>query len=420
MITNRRRARIVPRLALALASLVVAGCSGSDPPAPAQELLWAVPEIDTQFAPQIVDAWNREHPRGPKVRFERIPESADDQHRLMAVELNAAIPRFDILTLDVVWTGEFASRGWLAELSSMRTKLTEASLPGPLQSATWNGKLWAAPFTSGVGLLYFRTDLVDKAPTTWDEVRSAVVEARRRTRSDIAGYVAQGAQYEGLVVNFLEYLWGAGGDLSGRDGDRLDLTTEPALKAIAFMRDGRAGNSLFAPNIDSMREGEALTAFAEGKAVFMRNWPFAWNAMSEEFRKKVGIAPLPTFGGQRHSAAVGGSNLAVSRFSRNSAAAKEFVEFASTNRAVQVALGKISRPPTLRAAYDDPAIAALPDMNRVGDILPNARARPSTPQWSAISDQIQQQVFPAYTGRLDPEDAVDSIRSFLEDTVGAR
>lgn len=416
MMSNSRRIRMAPCLALVMA-LVIAGCSGADSPGGVQELVWAVPEIDKQFAPKVLEEWNRLHPNGPKVRFERIPESADDQHRLMAIESNAGLPRFDILTLDVVWTGEFARRGWLADLAEMRSSLTAASLPGPLRSATWNGRLWAAPFTSGVGLLYFRTDLVDKAPTTWDEVKSAVAEARRRTRSDIAGYVAQGAQYEGLVVNFLEYLWGAGGDLSEGDGGRMDLTTEPAQKVIEFMGDARTGNSLFAPNIEGMKEGAALTTFAAGNAVFMRNWPYAWNEMSEDFRRKVGIAPLPTFDGKGGSGAVGGSNLAVSRFSRNTAAAKEFVEFASTNRAVQVELGKISRPPTLGAAYADPAVAALPDMKQVGEILPTARARPSTPQWSAISDQIQQQVFPAYTGRLNAKEAVDSIRSFLEQTV---
>ncbi|MGI8809520.1 MAG: ABC transporter substrate-binding protein [Acidimicrobiales bacterium] len=407
-----------PHLAIGLAILLfVAGCSSADRPADAEELVWAVPELDKNVAQQVVDAWHRTHPNGVKVRFERIPESADDQRRLMAVELNAGLPRFDILTLDVVWTGEFASRGWLTDLTDIRSEITEASLPGPLQSALWNGRLWAAPFTSNVGLLYFRTDLVDTAPKTWEELKTAVVEARRRTGSGIAGYVAQGAQYEGLVVNFLEYVWGAGGDLASRDGGAIELTAEPAQRALDFMSEAHTDNSLFAPNFEKMTEREALTAFANGEAVFMRNWPFAWNETRLKLGDKVEIAPLPTFDEKSASAAVGGSNLGVSRFSRNSKAAKEFVAFASTNLKVQVDLGKLSRPPTMKAAYEDPALDEKP-IKQVGQILAKAHARPSTPQWSAISDEIQQQVFPAYTGRIETRDAVAAIRSFLKQNVG--
>lgn len=65
----------------------------------------------------------------------------------------------------------------------------------------------------------------------------------------------------------------------------------------------------------------------------------------------------------------------------------------------------------MRSAYDD--LAHDPVMKLLARVLPEARPRPSSPAWSAISDEIQQQVYPAYTGGRDPARAVRAIRSFL-------
>jgi len=418
-ISTVRRRGVTGWLGLALAMvLVVAGCTGSNSPGPAApaDLVWAVPQIELKAASGIVGRWNGLRPDAP-VRVEPLPESADDQHQLLSTELNAKLPRFDILTTDVVWTGEFAANGWLADLEDKRKNITKESLGAPLQSAIWNDKLWAAPFTSGAGFLYYRKDLVGgTAPTTWDElIRS--VDTYRQSGGTIDAFVGQGAQYEGLVVNFLEFLWGAGGDLSGtgKGGTTIELSSAPAVRALQFMRDEAGRDGVFAPNFETMRENDALTAFADGNALFMRNWPYAF----DELRKRpalignVGIARLPALAGTNASTAIGGSNLGVNRFSERVAAAKEFVEFASTDLEVQVGLGKLSRPPTLASAYQDPALVAKPDMKLLGEILPTAHARPPTPEWSAISREIQQQVFPAYTGRRDVNEAVESIRSYL-------
>ncbi len=412
----RRHAVLRPLSGMLAIVLLAGGCSTARDANTNRELVWAVPEIDRDPAEQIRNRWNNGPAGRPKLRIERLPASADDQRQLMAIELNAKLPRFDILTLDVVWTGEFAANGWLADLDDLRGTVAEQSLRGPLESAIWKGTLWAAPFTSGAGFLYYRKDLLTgPPPTTWDEVARAVQEARRRSGANISGFVGQGAQYEGLVVNFLEYLWGAGGKFASPNGTDLELSTGPAIRALEFMRDQLQSGGIYAPNFDTMREDDALAAFASGNAVFMRNWPYAYKALSEDpnLAGKVGIAPLPTFEGKGASAAVGGANLAVSRFSRNLEAAERFVEFASSDRDVQIGLGVQSRPPTLTSAYSDERLANKPDMRLLGEVLATANARPATPAWSAISDEIQQHVFPAYKGRRDIADAVKAIQSFL-------
>lgn len=362
--------------------------------------------------------WNGQG-RGSKVRVHALPNSADDQRQLMATELNAGLSGFDILTLDVVWTGEFAVNGWLADLQGQRKRVEDLSLAAALQSASWDGRLWATPFISEAGFLYYRTDLVARAPTTWTELEKAGLDAQQRT--GLTPFVGQGAQYEGLVVNYLEYLAGAGGSLFDLEGTDVEYRQEPARRAVDFMRDAFQ-RGLYAEDFDQMREKEARQRFQDGGAVFMRNWPDAYAKLAKPPSKvsgNFGIAPLPTFDGKGTSAITGGSNLAVSRFSQNRSAATDFVLFASTSPEVQRLLAdKYSRGPALASVYGD--LAGDPVMTMLGRVLQDAKARPPTPDWSAISDEIQQNIFPAYTRSLDPGVAVKEIRSFLELTASTK
>ncbi|MDQ3640940.1 MAG: ABC transporter substrate-binding protein [Actinomycetota bacterium] len=412
----------VAAVALACA-LVAAGCERASQPQARAELVWAIGEIDAVPdgpAQVIARMWNDQNPSGPKVRVHGLPASADHQRQLMATELNAGLGGFDILTLDVVWTGEFAENGWLADLQDRAPRFRNVALAVPMQSAMWSGRLWAAPFISDAGILYYRTDLVTTVPTTWEEmVRVGLAVG---AREGIAPFVGQGAQYEGMVVTYLELLWGAGGDLFDAGGTNVDFDDAPARKALDFMRDAYQ-RGFYAKGFETMREEEARIAFQNGGAVFMRNWPYAYphlagleNGSISNVVGRFGIAPLPAFHGKGTTSATGGHNLAVSRFSQSRRAAKDFVTFASTSPEVQRLLAeKYRRGPALTSAYD--GLGADPVMAPLGRILRDAKPRPPTPEWSAISDEIQQNVFPAYTGPLPSAAAVREIRSFLELTA---
>ncbi|WP_156993073.1 ABC transporter substrate-binding protein [Pseudonocardia acaciae] len=404
--------------ALLLALLMLAGCAGgarADRPA---ELVWAVGKVTAEGPATVVrDAWNRAHPEGPKVRILALPQDADNQRSLLALELNAGIGDLDVFELDVPWTAEFAEKGWLVGLDGMRPDLERLSLPGPLATGEWDGTLWAAPFTTDAGLLYYRTDLVAGPPRSWPEL----VEVGNRVAAErgIAPFVSDGAPGEGLVVQYLEYLWAAGGELAV-DGSDIRFDQGPAVKALTFMRDGyRTG--FYAPGFDSTKLEDARQTFQSGQAVFMRSWPYAYRPMNNDptsqVAGKVGIAPLPTFDGTGSVAGLGGHNLAINRYSAHADAAREFVRFATMDRDVQRGLaGRYSLVPALRAAHDD--LASDPLMSLLATrLLPIGRPRPATPDWATISEELKQQVFAGYTGKIPPETAVATMRRFLEATA---
>jgi multiple sugar transport system substrate-binding protein len=410
--------KINRRAALGLGLLALAGCAAPTPPR-VDELVWATGRITAEGAARdVAGAWNAAHPGGPRVRVLALPEAADDQRQLMALELGAGIGDFDVLDLDVVWTAEFASRGWLTDLSDRGPQVEATARSAPVHSATWDERLWAAPFTTDAGLLYYRTDLVAKPPTSWPELVD--VGTRAAAGQGISPYVVDGAAAEGLVVTYLEYLWGAGGDLVV-DGEQVRFDEPAATTALEFVRNGyRTG--FFAPGTETMDLEDARATFQAGKAVFMRSWPYAYRQAdggdpTSRVAGKVGIAPLPTFDGNGAVAALGGHNLAVSRFSRAPAAAAEFVRFASTDLGVQRMLAeKWSLAPAATAVYDD--LAADPVIALLTKVLPAARTRPVTAEWSEISEEAQQQIVAGSLGRAAPAAAVATLHRLVEATVG--
>jgi multiple sugar transport system substrate-binding protein len=415
-------AKLSRRTVLAAAvALITAGCTATAGSRSSAELVWAtggVAGADRDQALDIAARWHALHPGALKVRVEPTPLSPNETRELLALELNAGLGGLDLFSLDVVWIPEFAQHGWLVDLQGLRSEIERVSLPGPVQAAVWNGKLWAAPATTDAGILFYRSDLVDTPPTTWDEL----IEIGRRVgeRNGIAPFVADGKQYEGLVVQYLEYFWGLGGAVFDRDGQSVLFQPDKALQAVEFMRSAFL-EGVYAPGFNTMDQEAARKTFQSGDAVFLRSWPYSYRAMiggdpDSLVVGKVGIAPLPTFPGHRPVTVLGGHNLAVSAFSRNIPAATEFARFVATSREVQQAFQRQSvAPPTMTAVYRD--LAADPLIALLTEVLPTARPRPATTQWATISAEMQQQIFAAYTGATDPKVAVDALRNFLIATV---
>jgi multiple sugar transport system substrate-binding protein len=416
------RRGLVVRVTIAACALLISACSLPPPPgsqAAPDELVWAIGGAASNpgaVNEQIAELYKEQDSSRPTVRVEQLPNSADLQREQMAYESQAQGAGFDILGLDVIWTGEFAVNGWIESLEDIRGDLEGVVLDSAMASGTYENELWAAPFNTNAGFLYYRTDLVDEPPATWDELAQMAQEVGQR--EGIAGYVGQGSQYEGLVVNFLELVWGAGGGLINEDGDEAILTQNDAgTRALEFLQSARQ-DGVLAPGFNTMTEEEGRFLFQGGDAVFMRNWPYAYGLMSgedEENPSQVAgnfdIAPIPTFTGEGTTSALGGFNLAVSAFSEKKDLAKEFVAWIATDADAQGLLAENATPPVRQATYDE--LQDDPVMALLGEILPDAQPRPPVPAYNFLSQEIQQVVFPAYNSSAPVEQTIESLNAEL-------
>lgn len=422
-----RKTRISLALASAISLTLMAACTpsgGGDAAGDAEgtELVWAIGGADSKpggVNQKIADKWNELNPDKP-VRIEVLPDSADQQREQQALELQAEGSGFDIIGLDVIWTGEYAENGWLEDLSDLQGDLEGQILAGPMESAQWGGQLWAVPFNSNASVLYYRTDLVDTPPTTWDEMCTVGAEVGKA--NDIGGYIAQGAQYEGFVVNWLMQYFGNGGELYNEDQSASAFDEEKAQAATKWFSDGLS-NGCFAAGFNTSMEEEARNTFQQGDAVFMVNWPYAHSLMDVDespVKGKFAIANLPAVAGGESTAVLGGFNNGVSAFSENKDAAKEFIIWLGTDPVAQKMLvTEGSVPPVAAATYEDAELKDDPVMSLMGTTLGDAKPRPPAPQWNEISVTMQQQLYPAYNGEKDPAAAAAEIAKFLNSSIGS-
>ena len=293
-------------------------------------------------------------------------------------------------------------------------------MPGPVQAVTFEGRVYAVPWFLDVGLLFYRSDLVPRAPRTYAELRDMAKEAMARDPR-LSGFLWQGRQYEGLNCNVFEAVWGHGGELLR--GGRIALDTPEARAAVQWLREA-IETGLSPRSVLSSAEEETRRAFQDGRAVFLRNWPYVWaevQTAGSPVRGKVGFAPLPSATGAPGSGALGGWQLAVSARlppERKRAAEKLVAFLTSHDAAVELAL-RYSRIPARRAVYDDARVRqGAPFIAALLPVALRARPRPVSPYYALASDAIQGELSAAVVGLRRPDEALaraQKIATHLEE-----
>ncbi|WP_328808127.1 ABC transporter substrate-binding protein [Nonomuraea antri] len=411
-------------LPLVLAAFLAAGCAAAGDPGGGEDgssgtgpITFATGRDTTAYLQPLLDRWNQAHP-AEKVTLLELPEAADEQRAQMVANLQARSSRYDVLGLDVVWTAEFAENGWIIPLERGLFPL-DRFLPPVVETAVYKGKLWAVPYTSNAGLLYYRTDLMEKPPKTWAELREIAREVTKK--HDIDGYAGQFLAYEGLTVNFSEAVQSAGGQILSPDG--AEVTLDPAKGAVAFdflfqgLREGWIpGNAL------SFKEEESRLAFQEGRLAFARNWPHAYGPAKAELGDKVAVTRLPGLDGPG-SSALGGANLAISAYSKHQHTAQKFIRYFTSLENERRVLTEGSFPPVWTELYDDPElIKRFPYLPVLKESILAARARPVSANYNQLSLVIADAVAKALA---DPTaasagDAAASMKSELEEIIATQ
>jgi multiple sugar transport system substrate-binding protein len=316
-----------------------------------------------------------------------------------------------VLGIDVVWTGEFAGQGWIRDVGNLISKRQGDFIPSTVKTAQFNGKTWAVPFNTNAGFLFYRTDKIKSAPSTWQDVYN-------QAKSN-GGIVYQGAQYEGLTVNYLELLYSAGGKIVDNSGTKLDMDKNKATQVLTFMADGLKSGAAPKANVTYMEE-ESRRAFEGGTPAFMRNWPYAYALAQKDanVKGKFKVVPQPAFQGAGKGGVLGGHNSVISVYSKNPGAALKVVDYVTSLENNVRQASKFSLAPVLTAAYQDPAVKkALPFSEQLQQAVSQAHARPVSPVYPQISQAIYKNVNAALAGQMSPQDALKKADSQINSAL---
>ncbi len=402
---------------LCLAVLLVAGCGGASDP---RVVIRFIDQPDNGGGwKQIVAAFEAANP-GVRVEFVEGPTATNARETMYATAFMAGDATYDVVYMDVIWVPKFASAGWLLPLDGrLPPEARDAFLPGDVRAGIYDGKLYRIPMRSDAGMLFYRKDLIDKPPETFDEL--AALCRKHQKPPDLSGFVFQGRQYEGLTCAFLEVLWGHGGDVIDGEG-RVVLDSPEGVRALEWL----AGTvtSIAPESVTTYQEEEARAAFQEGRALFMRNWPYAWTKAQQEgspVRGKVGIVPMVHAPGASSAATLGGWGFGIAAGTKNPDAAWAFVEFATRADSMRILNRHNGAIPARRALFEDPdMLKSHPHYTDLLRVLMGARPRPVHPKYAQISDAIQVHVSAALVGKEKPADAIRAAASEIRAAVGRK
>ena len=302
--------------------------------------------------------------------------------------------------------------------------------PRIIENNTVKGKLVAIPFFTDAGLLYYRTDLLEKygfknPPNTWSELTQMAQKIQDGERNggakDFYGFLFQGSAYEGLTCNGLEWLASSGaGHIVESDG-KVSINN-PQTKSVLEMVKGWVG-TISPTGVTTYQEEQSRNAFQEGHAAFLRNWPYVYalaNSEGSPVKGHVDVTYLPQGDGPNasHAATLGGWQLMLSAYSKNKDAAVKLVKYMVSSETQKENAIKLSRLPTRPALYEDKEVlAAEPWFSSLLPVFKNAVARPSTAtgaNYNRVSTDFFQTTNQILTGGISVDKGVETMESKMK------
>lgn len=394
--------------ALALSTTVAACSSESDGGSAAAgedrgPITFAMGRNDTDKIIPVIDKWNAEH-ADEQVTLKELAGEADDQRDTLVQSLQAGNADYDVMALDVVWTADFAANQWLEPLESDMAVDTSGLLQSTVDSATYNGTLYALPQNTNGQLLFRNTDLAADKPDTFEDIKSACKAIEKDCLT------TQLKQYEGLTVNTLGFINGWGGEV-------LDASGEPAVESA----EAKAGlqalvdaykDKTISPASTAATEEETNLAFTGGDTAFAINWPYMFTN-AEDAGLNFEVQPLVGEKGVGVST-LGGYNNGINVHSEHKATARDFIEFV-INEENQMSFAEASFPPVLSKIYDDKElIEKFPYLPALKESLENAKPRPVSPFYPAISKAVQDNAYAALTAGKSVDDATRDMAAAIK------
>lgn len=370
-----------------------------------------------------------EEETGHTVTIVSMPERTTDQFAQYKLWLAAGSNDIDVYRLDVIWAPQLAEH--FIDLTEATADIIDQFVPAAVESQTVDGKLVGLPMFLGAPALYYRADLLEKhgkeVPGTWTEMTETareIMQAERESgNGDMWGYVFQGAAYEGLTCNAMEWIASNGGGQVVEPDGEVSVMNDKAVAALELAASWVGDIS--PEGVLNYAEEDARGVFQSGNSVFMRNWNYAFalvNGEDSPIKDGVAVTTLPAGDSGKGASILGGSHLAVARYSEHQDAAIELVRFLNNEDSQRARAIQASRPPTRIALYEDEEIGEKqPFIPQWKPVIDNAIARPAAPtktDYNEVSSEIWTAAHDALSKEMDAQGAVARLNARLDRLKG--
>ena len=404
-------------LFIALILILLSGCSKNQK----EFTIWigGSPE-EVNYWQKLVHSFNEE--TNSDLQLIRQPTYTDQRKQSLIVSLESKQKDPDLFLMDVVWLKQFIESKWLLPLDTLLDD-TSFSInnffPSVINSVDKSDNhLFALPVFLDVGLLYYRKDLLKKygfnsPPDTWNDLVNEsewIQKKERKTNNDFYGFVWQGAQYEGLICDFVEFIASNGGGILQNGIIKLNIPEN--IYALQFMQDIIHKYKISPENTyTDMKEEEVRRAFQNGNALFERNWTYAYklhNNKDSNVKGKTGMTILPHFDDHNSASALGGWHIGISKYSDQREKALKFIKYVTSYEVQKNLFTSVGWNPGRKDVYFNKKLREnYPQIKILYDAFQHAVARPVLPFYNEVSDIIQRYVNQCLAGKISSSDALN-------------
>src|SRR5919199_1346790 len=366
--------------------------------------------------------------KNPDIRINVVegPFDTNLQENLLTSAFLLGDSPYDILNMDIVWVPKFAAAGWLKPLDDRISPEQIAEMvENNVEGGRYQGKLYRIPTNSDAGVFYYRKDLLEQAgdqpPETFQQM-VALSQKLQGKQGATWGYLWQGKQYEGVSAMFVEVLGGFGGFWVNPDTLEVGLDQPQAIQAVEFLRD-TINKGMSPSGVSTYGEEETRMLFQNGGSVFLRNWPYVWKLANQEDSKvkgKIGIKVMLQGAGQQGGSCLGGWGLGMSTTTKHPEEAWRLMQYMSskeTMRRYVLNSGEIS---AYKSLFKDPEIVAkYPHFPQLLEAVQQSVLRPPIAQYAQASDILQRYLSAAFTGGMNPKDAMQAAAKETRNLMGS-
>ena len=382
-----------------------------------------------RYARALAEEWAQK--TGNKVEYIGRPNDASATLQQYQQYWAAKSPDVDVYQIDVIWQGIVAPHAVDLKKYYKEDEI-KAYFPRIIENNTVGGKLVSIPLYTDAGILFYRTDLLEKygykePPKTWEELAAMakkIQDGERATgKPDFQGFVFEGKASESVTCNALEWVYSYGGGSVIEPDKKVTINNPNAIKALDTAHSWIG--TISPVGVSTYGEEEARNIWQAGNAAFMRNWPYAY-ALGADPKSAVSgkfdITVLPKGGDNGNNAAcLGGWQLMISAYSKVPDAAADLVRYLSSAEVQKKRAIAFSILPTRPALYSDPDVLAKnPFFKIMQDVFKNAVARPSTvtgADYNQLSTAFFQNVNKVLTGAESGKDAVVQVEQVAKRIV---
>lgn len=405
---------VIGAVAAGFVAVALAACGGGDSGGTKTLNLWVFNEPSGSFKDAAARCSASSNGRY-KIVLNALSNDADQQRQALVRRLAAKDSSIDLAGMDVDWTAEFAEAGWIKPWPKQNAKgVRQGTLAGPLATATYKGRLWAAPANTNTQLLWYRKDLVSKPAATWDAL---IAQASALPKNGLIEI--QGAQYEGTTVWFNSLVQSAGGTIVEGTKVTLGQSGLVAARIMKKLATSKAGD----PGLSAQKEDQNRLAFESGTAAFEINYPFIYPSAKDgapKIFKNLAWAPYPgVVAGKPAKAPIGGINWGVGGYTKHPAEAFQAAACLRNAQNQKEAAIKGGLPPTLNSLYSDPSLVKVyPFAALIRRQVESGAVRPVTPAYADVSLAIYKSVSPAQSIQLNG--FVPDLRAKLSDALNSK